>query len=143
MPSELLQVADAVVAALKGAELSQEFEAQRLYRPEFELPEMATLHVTVVPKGIEVKPEARGKATYEYKVDVGVQKRFEKGDATELDPLMQLVEEIAGLFRLSRLAAFPQAVWVKTEHAPVFAPEHMEGLRQFTSILTFTFRVVR
>ena len=61
----------------------------------------------------------------------------------ELDLLMQLVEEIAGLFRFARLAAFPQAVWVKTEHAPVFAPEHMEGLRQFTSILTFTFRVVR
>lgn len=143
MPSELLQVADAVVTALNAAKLSQKFTATREYRPEFELTEMGTLHVTVVPRGIEVSPESRGKAAYEYKVDVGVQKRFEKGDAAELDPLMQLVEEIAGLFRLARLASFPQAIWVKTEHAPVFAPEHMEGLRQFTSILSFSFRVVR
>jgi hypothetical protein len=32
---------------------------------------------------------------------------------------------------------------VRTENVPVYAPEHLEEYRQFTSVLTLTFRVVR
>ena len=80
---------------------------------------------------------------YDFAIDVAVQKKFETGDAAELDPLMSLVEEIADFFRLRRLAAYPDAVWVRTDNVPVYAPEHMEEYRQFTSVLTLTFRVVR
>jgi len=141
--SELAAIAGAVVTALNEGEFSQPFTAQRLYRPAFDLEEMKDLHVSVVPRGVEVTPEARGKAAYDYKVDVGVQKRLEKCDANELDPLMQLVEEIADFFRLKRLTEYSAAAWLKTEYAPVFAPEHLDQLRQFTGVVTFTFRVVR
>lgn len=143
MPSELLRVADAVVAALNAAALSLPFTAERHYQPVFDLAEMKDLHVTVVPRGVEVSQTARGKGTFDYKVDVAVQKKFEKGDAAELDPLMELVGEVAEMFRAKRLEEFPEAVWVKTEHAPVYAQEHMQELRQFTSVMTLTFRVVR
>jgi hypothetical protein len=56
---------------------------------------------------------------------------------------MELVEEIADFFKQRRLDAYPQAVWVKTENAPIYAAEHMDELRQFTSVLTLTFRVLR
>ncbi|MFH1022124.1 MAG: hypothetical protein V1809_01905 [Planctomycetota bacterium] len=141
--SELLRVADAVTSTLNAATLSLPFVAERHYQPVFDLAEMNDLHVTVVPKGVEVKEVARSKATRDYTVDVAVQRKFEVGDATELDPLMRLVEEIAEGFTFRRLADYPGAAWVKTEYVSIFAQEHMRELRQFTSVLTLTFRVVR
>lgn len=141
--SEIVQIADAVVAALNAASFSQPVAAQRSYLPQFELPEMEDLHVTVVPKTVEITGAARGTGAYDYKIDVAVQKRFQNGDAPELDPLLRLVEEIADHFRFKRLEDYPGAAWVQTEHAALYAPEHMENLRQFTSLLTLTFRVLR
>ena len=140
---EVVQVADAVVAALNAGTFSQTVAAIRAYLPQFELPEMAVLHVTVVPKSVEISGACRNAAAYDYKVDVAVQKRFQEATAAELDPLLRLVEEIADHFRLRRLPAYPAAAWIKTEHTALYAPEHMESLRQFTSVLTLTFRVFR
>jgi len=76
-------------------------------------------------------------------VDIGVQQKFEEGDAAELDPLMGLVEEIADTFRGAALETDPQAVCVAVENGPIYAQEHMREKRLFTSILTLTFRVWR
>ena len=141
--SVITDIAEAVKDELNGETFSQEFTAERHYQPLFELPDMKTLHVTVVPKGVEVTPAGRSNNHYDYQVDVAVQKKFGKGDAAELDPLVGLVEEIADFFRLRRLTAYPTAVWRRTEHPTVYAPEHMDELRQFTSVLTLTFRVTR
>jgi len=143
MPSELIQIADAVVAALNAATFAMPFTAERHYQPVFDLAEMKDLHVSVVPRGKEVTQAARAMGTFDYKVDVAVQKKFVKGDAAELDPLVALAEEIAESFRAKRLPGMPDAAWVKTEHAPVYALEHMQELRQFTSVMTLTFRVTR
>lgn len=140
---EIVAIADAVVLALNAGAFSEPLAAERKYLPRFELPEMAQLHVTVVPKAVEVTSAARGSLTYEYKLDVAIQKRFDVGDALEIDPLVQLGEEIADHFRLKRLEGFPDAVWTRTEHTVLYLPEHMESLRQFTSVITFTFRVIR
>lgn len=102
---------------------------------------MKTLHVTVVPAGVEIHPVSRSTLAHDYKIDVAVQKKFSVGDAEELDPLMELVEELAAFFRLRRLEEYGQAIWVRTENEPLYAAEHMEQFRQFTSVLTFTFRV--
>ena len=56
---------------------------------------------------------------------------------------MGLVDEIADHFRMKRLDSLRAAVWVKTENEPLYAQEHMDQLRQFTSVLTFTFRMMR
>jgi len=137
------EIADAVTAELNGYAFSLPFSAERHYLPVFELPEMKTLHVTVVPKGLTVTQIARNKAAYDIKIDVAVQKKFDAGDAAELDPLLSLVEEIADFFRFKTLQEPIQASWIKTEHPAIYWPEHMDQLRQFTSLLTFTFRVMR
>ena len=50
MSAQILDIADAVVDELNDAiGLSQEFTATRAYLPEFELPELSTLRVTVLP----------------------------------------------------------------------------------------------
>jgi hypothetical protein len=56
---------------------------------------------------------------------------------------MQLVEETADFLRTQPLAGFPSARCADVANEPVFAPEHLEAFRQFTSVLTLTFRVWR
>ncbi len=139
----LIRIADAVVVALNAASFSQQFTAKRHYRPRFDLAEMRALHVSVVPKGVTSEIQSRSQAAGDYQVDVGVQKRI--AEEADLDPLMTLVEEVADHFRFARLAlpGGEQAVWLRTESDPVYAPEHLDELRQLTSVLTLTFRVVR
>jgi len=154
----ITDIADAVVTELnghtwtnapptppevEGGDPTPAFTAERHYRPRFDLKDMAALHVSVVPKGVTIERADRLRNQEDYAIDVAVQKKFSSGDAVELDPLMALVEEIARFFRLRRLAEYPDAVWVRTENVPVYAVEHMDELRQFTSVLTLTFRVVR
>ena len=141
--AEIVDIADAVVTELNAGTFSQEFTAARLYRPEFDLKDMATLHVTVVPKGVETVTVSRSVVQYDITVDVAVQKKLESESNDEIDPLMNLVEEIATFFRLRRLAECPNASWLRTENEPVYSPGHLEELRQFTSVLTLTFRVVK
>lgn len=141
--SAIIEIAEAVKEELNAGSFSQPFTAERHYQPLFELKDMKDLHVSVVPNGISIHPLGRGQNQYDVKIDVAVQKKFDTDDAPELDPLMTLVEEIADHFRLKRLTNYTGAMWVKTENAPVYAQEHMEQLRQFTSVVTFTFRVQR
>ncbi len=141
MTAALLRVADAVVAELNAATLSMPVAAERAYQPVFDLAELKDLHVTVVPKGLEQELGSRNGTPREVKVDVAVQKKLQATDAAEIDPLVGLVEEIAELFKLKRLPAYHQAVWTKTENVPIYSQEHLAELRQFTSVLTFTFRI--
>ncbi|HEY1068491.1 MAG TPA: hypothetical protein VGE52_20375 [Pirellulales bacterium] len=139
----IVDLANAVVAELNGGTFSQVFGAERGYTPVFELKDMKTLHVTVVPKGLAIEAFSRSQSQHDYQVDVAVQKKLANAGNAEVDPLMTLVEEIADFFRARRLTTYPNAIWTKTENAPVYAAEHFEDLRQFTSVLTFTFRVAR
>ena len=68
---------------------------------------------------------------------------LDAADNTEIDELMTLVDELADHLRFKRLTDYPNAAWLKTEQTVLYAPEHMAELRQFTSIVTFTYRVLR
>ena len=138
----IVDIAGAVVTALNAGAFSQSFQAVRHYQPVFELKDMGTLHVSVVPKGIELELFTRAKVQADVEIDIGVQKKLTSLEGAEVDPLMHLVEEIGDYFRSHALVGTP-AVWIKTENVPIFAPEHLAKLRQFTSVLTLTFRLLR
>ena len=57
--SKIADIAQAVTDELNAGSFSQEFTAQRTCVPIFELKDMASLHVTVVPKGRELETAAR------------------------------------------------------------------------------------
>lgn len=144
--SLITTIADAVVTELNGAPagtFAQAFTAARHYRPQFDLPELKTVRVSVVPKGIGITGLMRNANQHDVSIDVAVQKKVNPADAAELDGLMLLTEQIADFFRLRRLAALPEALWTKTDNVPVYSPEHLEQKQVFTSVLTLTFRVVR
>jgi hypothetical protein len=139
----ITDIADAIVAELNGATFSQPVTAVRSYLPQYDLTEMQTLHVTVVPKGVVLGSADRSRGQGDYSIDVAVQRKFAAGDNADLDGLTNLVEEIINHFRGRRLDSYPDAAWLKTEQTVLYAPEHMAELRQFTSIVTFTYRVLR
>lgn len=141
--SLVIAVADAVVAVLKAEPLK--LEAMRAYRPEFDLAELTTMRVTVVPKGLEISGSGRNANQHDIRVDVALQQKVTAVDNTALDPLMTLVEQVANQLRLRRLelGGGGSAIWVKTENDPIYAPEQLQTKQVFISLLTFTFRVVK
>ena len=146
--STTIQIADAMVAVLNDATLSQPVTAVRHYLPEFDLKEMDELHVSVVPAELDEEIADRSRDRAEYKIHVAVQKRVSKQeppglDTAAIDGLMRLVEEIDDLFRHKPLAGYENAHWVKTENKPIYDPKHLKEHGQFTSLLAFTYQVVR
>lgn len=138
----ITQVAEAVVAALNAATFSQPITVARSYLPRVELADLKTLKVTVVPSSVTVAAASRSQTQRDVAIDVAVQKKLGQEQNLSLDPLLALAEEIAEHFRAKRLDSFPGALCVKTEFKPIYAPEHIEQLRTFTSVLTLTFRVI-
>lgn len=139
----ITDIADAIVAELNAATFSQPVTATRHYLPQFDLKEMHALHVTVVPKRVVLAGGDRSRSQGDYSIDVAVQRKFESEMNADLDPLTNLVEEIVDHFRGKRLASYPNAAWLKTEQTVLYAPEHIDEFRQFTSVLTLTYRVLR
>ena len=139
----ITDITDAVVASLNSGSFSRPFTAQRRYQPSFELPEMQTLQVSVVPKSVSITKATRDSGYFDFAIDIGVQKKVNTEALAEIDALMTLMDEIADRLRLTRLDGAPQAAWLSIQHEPIFAPEHLDQLRQFTSVLTVTYRVAR
>jgi len=134
-------IADAVAAELNTHSFSQSFTAQRQYVPTFELAEMKDLHVTVVPKSVTTAIATRSSDQVDYAVD-GIQQKLGSDPVAQADGLMALVTEVARFLKGRRLAAAPEVSWVQTTNEPIFSPEHYEQLRQFTSVLTVTYRTI-
>ena len=136
----IADIAGAVVTALNGHTFSQPFTAARAYLPVFDLKDMKDLHVTIVPRDNEMSTAGRAIAQSDVQVDVAVQKKLTTADATEIDALMGLVQEIAEFIRST--GRFGDGSWVRTENVPIYSPEHLGELRQFTSVLTLTLKVM-
>lgn len=141
--AKIVEIADAVVQELRGGQFSQPIEVQRHYRPSFELAQMKSLRVSVVPKGIAITGLTRTIDQHEYQVDVAVQKKLAGEGLEEIDDLVGLVEEIADHFGAPRMASLPDVLCVKVENIPVYSTEHLEEMRLFTSVLTLSFRAAR
>ena len=138
--STITQIANAVKTELNDTGFSIPFTAEMALLPVFELKDMRDLKVTVVPKAQSFTRLSRGESGREVQIDIGIQKKF--SGESEAEELLGLVEEIAANFDGKRLAEFGNAICVKVQNEPVYAPEHIEQYRQFTSVLTLTLKVV-
>lgn len=147
--SVIIDIANAVVGLVNSGTYVQPVAAKRLYQPVLELPETETLTVSVVPKAQTVNPGTRTDDFVEVAVDVAVQKKltFDASDQTALDGLMTLVEQIIDRLRHEHLeigtTTPKRALFVSIANEPVFAPDHLEQLRQFTSLITVRYQVRR
>jgi len=137
------EVAEAVRSELDAGQFSIPFKAVRAFRHDQTLPEGKELRVSVVPKGVKMTPASRNVCAHDIEVFVAVMQKIDRATPETIDPLLGLVEEIVDFFRLRRLAKCPGAVWTGTEIKPMVSTEHLEQLRQFTSLVTVNFKVAK
>lgn len=144
MAARIIELADAVVADLKGQTFSMPVQVLRAYVPTVDLKDAKDLRLTVFPKQYEVQWASRSTAQTEYQLEVGVQKKL-SADAdldVEFDLLMGLVQEVIDfLWEQARPAGLPDARINNVEHGTIYAAEHVTQLRQFTSVFTVTYRL--
>ena len=134
----IADIAQAVTDALNAESFSMVFTAERKAAPMVKLSEMDSLHVMVVPREVESAALDRTRDSHEVKIDVAIQKRVASLENDAIDPLMALVREIADFLNRRNLS---DGLWKKTENKPVYSPEHLREMRQFTSVLTLTYQV--
>ena len=141
--STVIDIADAVVASLNLGSFEPPVTAIRKYVPVVELSDLAELSVTVVPKSAEITTATRTSSHFDCTIDIGIQQKVNPDELTELDALADLAEQIVDHLRLSSLDALPNAAWLSIANEPVFAPEHLDQQRVFTSVVSVTYRVRR
>lgn len=141
--SVITEIADAVVISLNSRSFARPFTAERLYQPTFELADMDTLHVSVVPKSMTVATATRSDVFCDCAIDIGVQQRIDPQDQAELDVLVGIAEEIGDHLRKTPLTGVLDCLWTGVRHDPLFSTEHLDQFRQLTSVITVTYRVKR
>lgn len=146
--SVIVDVADAVVVELTNHQFSMPFTAVRGYVPSYDLKELKALKVTVVPRALTLEPITRTTTDCKCLIDVAVQKKLSVGTGyplSEIDDLVMLVEEISDFVQAMRTFRMIDytAQWNGTTNDPIYSPDHLSGLRQFTSVLTLTLSVFR
>lgn len=137
----LVQLADAIADSLNAGSFSQAFTAERLYQPVFDLPDLAGLRVSVVPRSVEITSTTRAKSFFDCTVDIGLQLKID--DDIGIDDLLTLAQEIIDALRGVRPPTMSEAIPLSISHDPVVASEHLEQQRVVTSVISLTYRVMR
>jgi len=133
----VLSIADAVVTALNARSWKMGFTATRALRPIYELSDLSAVQIAVVPKAVERERLSRAAVQKNTTIDIGVLKRT--ASAAEYDTLIELCEEIADYFPgVSLDGHFCQ----KTIYDPIYHPEHVEELNQFTGLVSLEIKGV-
>jgi hypothetical protein len=142
--STVTTVAKAVVAELnRHTGFSIPFRATFSVRPSFELAELETIRVVVVPKSYEIANITRAASKYIASIDVGIMQRIGKMTPEEaVETLGDLVEEIIEFLKTNSLSDFPAGQVIGVTNDPLYVPDHLTGQRTFTSVLTFQYMMV-
>jgi len=143
MSAVILEIVDAVAAALATATLSQSFVVERAYVPVHRRDDLDGLLLTVVPASIATTLVDRTpRHEHEYRVDIGIQQAVDPTN-TNVDPLMLLAQEVMDLFRGRPLVGYEAAGCTGAANNPIYVPQHLDEERVFTSVVSLTFAVVR
>ena len=132
------RVSDAVTAALNAESFSLAFTAERVLVPVLKLKDTDTLHVLVAPRARPISRFTRGSDWSDVEIDVGILQRPSDITNTNTNPLLALVEEIANFLTNRDMDI---GTWRITLNDPIDVPDHLQNLRQFTSVVRITYGV--
>lgn len=133
-------IADGLVSSLNGLTLSQSYTAKRVALPRFALEDLAGLDISVWAAAEEISLESRSDRRHDYMVIVGIRKPIDPDSTTELDAMLDLVEELKdGL----DFTAQSGATWIRTDHSPLFDPDVLQERREFLTSLEINYRKMR
>jgi len=136
-------IAKSVATELNKHDFSTPFEAVFSVKPGFELSELDTLRVIVVPKTLEIETVSRSSSKYLVSVDIGVMQRIGKMAPEEaVETLGDFVDEIIEFLKTKTLDEFPAAQCVGIANDPIYIPDHLTQQRTFTSVLTVQYAML-
>ena len=140
----IVNLAEAIKNGLNDMAFSWSCVAERGYRPREDLKDMDEVMVAVIPasQAPDEAKSTRGGTGYEYRVDVGVQYHYPDDEPEDLDPLMDLVEEIMDHLRGLDVSHVAGAKILGLRNDPVYVPEHMRQ-RVFTSVINVRYAAWR
>lgn len=128
--SNIVDLAAAVADSLT------DYNAEVLYFPTFDLRDLETMRVIVVPVNPEYKTVSRSAHEELLKVQIGFLKR---GCEDDLNDLLQTVENLGLSFLNKKLI---NATCVCVAYNPIYSPEHLRERGQFTSVIELTFKKI-
>jgi hypothetical protein len=141
MDDPIIELADLVTASLNDGDLG--FTAVRGYLPDLKRKDLGSeIKVFVIPKAETGQPQSRSVEQVDFDIYIGVIKKLSQGsqdtfDQGELDDLRDAVRSIKNRLKVSRLGNYTR---LRTLNDPLFDAEHLADQRQFTSIITVTYR---
>lgn len=128
--SNVVALAEAVADSLA------EYNAEVLFFPTFDLRDLETMRVIVVPVNPEYKTVSRSAHEELLKVQIGFLKR---GCEDEINDLLQTVESLGLSFLDKKLS---NATCVCVAYNPIYSPDHLRERGQFTSVIELTFKKI-
>ena len=141
--SLVTSIAKSVATELNKHTFSTPFEAVFSVKPGFELSELDTLRVIVVPKTLEIETVSRSSSKYLVSVDIGIMQRIGKMAPEEaVETLGDLVDEIIEFLKTKILDEFPAAQCIAVANDPIYIPDHLTQQRTFTSVLTIQYAML-
>jgi hypothetical protein len=136
-------ITKSVVAELNNRHFSLPFEAVFSVRPGFELSELETLRVIVVPKTLEIETVSRSSSKYLVSIDVGVMRRLGNLTPEEaVESFGDLVDEVIEFLKTKTLDEFPAARCVAVANDPIYIPDHLTQSRTFTSVVNVKYALL-
>jgi len=108
------QIADAVTVELGCTTFGQGFTPVRKYRANYQVTALKILKVVVVPGPASFDPLDRQRDDTQYATDVVLLKKINPDSNTEVDPLVELMEEIKDHFRAKGLTAGGVGIFCRT-----------------------------
>lgn len=145
---DAFDIADAIVTGLNYRDgqnhglFTVPFTAVMTVLPMYELKDLESVKVTVMPKKVDIEPASRAADQYDFEIDIAVQQKLDAPIDASVATLAGLVNEIAAYFR-KRIYSSLGAVWVGTKIDPIFSIEHIQPPSVFTSVISVVFRVVQ
>lgn len=144
------RIADAVLAVVQGATLSLTVTAAAASAPIFDLEDLETVRVSVVPVGVGEEIADRTRDQCEYRLQLILQRRVPLEGVTGLDETKlrvcrKVLEELDDLFRHGVLEESGErlAAWNHSEIVTINDPKHLHEKHLYTGVLTLTFLVLR
>lgn len=139
------QIAAQVVSLLNAHDFSEDFTAERKYQVKLQLEQTESLVVSVVAASKQRERSSRCSNENQYTIQVAVQQRIDPADADQGDLLSYLVEEISDYLDNSWHMDIDgcRVSLIGYDSNPLWLPEHLLSLRQFTNVTTYTFTVER
>lgn len=136
-----IDLANAVVTSLNEDTYSMNFTAVMSLFPFYEIKDLSTLRVTVMPKNLEITRVTRSSSEFNYEIDIAVQKVVDLSDNSSLINLAKLALSIASNFKNKIYSNLGAACFGQNVN-PIFSTEHIQPPSVFTSIVTLKFKIM-